>query len=129
MLKVLRRDTPGLQVAVAEPGWILPADAVWIDLEEPTREEELAVEQALKVQLPTREEMADIEPSSRLYQEGGPTFMPATLLSRADKTRPAAEAPVTFVIVKGVLVTIRYMPLRAFEVFATRAEQPPLVAS
>jgi magnesium transporter len=129
MLKLLRRDTPGLQIAVAGPGWTLPPDTIWIDLEEPTREEELAVEGALKVELPTREEMADIEPSSRLYQEAGATFMTVTLLSRHDKARPAVEGPVTFVLAKGVLVTIRYMAVRAFEVFASRTEQPPPVTS
>jgi magnesium transporter len=128
MLKVLRRDTPGLVEAAAVPGWALPPDAIWVDLECPTREEELAVEQALKVQLPTREEMADIEPSSRLYQEAGATFMTATLLSRAERERPA-EVPVTFVLVNGTLVTIRYAPLRAFTVFAARTEQPPLLPS
>jgi len=128
MLKVLRRDTPGLVEVAAVPGWTLPADALWADLECPTREEELAVERALKVQLPTREEMADIEPSSRLYQEGGATFMTATLLSRADGARPA-EVPVTFVLTNGTLVTIRYAPIRAFTVFAARTEQPPLVPS
>ncbi|HEY3694926.1 magnesium transporter CorA family protein [Phenylobacterium sp.] len=128
MLKVLRRDTPGLVEVPVVPGWGLPADTIWVDLECPTREEELAVEQALRVELPTREEMADIEPSSRLYQEGGSTFMTATLLSRAGGARPA-EAPVTFVLTNGTLVTIRYVPIRAFTVFAARTEQAPLVPS
>jgi hypothetical protein len=41
--------------------------AVWVDLTEPTREDEALIEQALKIDVPTRDELKDIEPSSRLY--------------------------------------------------------------
>src|SRR5690242_12746340 len=44
----------------------IPDDAAWIDLEEPTREEEALVERCIKVDVPTQDEMAEIEPSSRL---------------------------------------------------------------
>ena len=128
MLRVLRRAAPGLAEETAGPDWRLPPDAVWVDLETPTRDEELAVERALNVGLPTREEMADIEPSSRLYQEDGATFMTATLLSRAGGDWVTA-IPVTFVLAGGVLVTIRYAALRAFSVFAARTEQDPPVMS
>lgn len=119
MLKLLRRDT-GFSVEAVGPGWTLSPEIVWIDLESPTRDEELAVERAIGVDLPTREEVAQIEPSSRLYQENGATFMTATLLASADTGHPV-ETPATFVLCRGVLVTIRYASLRAFSVFATRA--------
>jgi len=128
MLRVLRRDALGLADQAPGAGWVLPPDTIWADLELPTREEELAVEQALSVNLPTREEMAAIEPSSRLYQEDGATFMTATLLSRSADDWPQ-EAPVTFVLARGVLVTIRYAAPRAFTVFAGRTAEPLPVAS
>jgi magnesium transporter len=71
------------------------------------------------VELPTNEEMSQIEPSSRLYQENGATFMTATLLSRRDEG--PKDVPVTFVLTKGRLVDIRYEELRAFSLFAARA--------
>ena len=51
MLKVLRQGAPGFDEPTIEAGssWVLPADAVWIELISPTRPEELAVEQALGV--------------------------------------------------------------------------------
>ena len=49
----------------------IPAHALWIDLIEPTREEDRKVEQFLSISIPTREEMSDIEPSETLYSEGG----------------------------------------------------------
>ena len=71
MLKLLRRGADGPETVTLKPGWRMPADTLWLDLHSPAREEELAVEKALKLELPTREEMAEIEPSSRLYQANG----------------------------------------------------------
>ena len=119
MLNLLRRGAPGFDLQTPAKGWRPPPNAIWVDLLNPTREEELAVEAALGLELPTAEEMAALEPSSRLYQEAGATFMTATLLSRADSG--PKSVPVTFVLAKGLVVTIRYDELRAFSVFAERA--------
>ena len=55
--------------ASATPG--VPPDTVWLDLVEPTAAEEAAVEAALGIDIPTREELAEIEASlvrqSRIY--------------------------------------------------------------
>ncbi len=119
MLNLLRRGAPGFDLQPPSVGWRPPEDAIWLDLLNPTREEELAVEASLGLELPTAEEMAALEPSSRLYQEAGATFMTATLLSHSDVG--PKTAPVTFVVAKGLLVTIRYAELRAFSIFAERA--------
>src|SRR3954469_20051350 len=104
MLNVLRRGQPACQIETATGGWTLSPDVVWVDLLKPTRDEELAVEAALGLQLPTVEEMEALGPSSRLYQESGATFMTATLLARSQEQAPFAT-PATFVLTKGVLVT------------------------
>lgn len=119
MLNVLRRGQEAAQTVTIAEGWSPGDDAVWIDLARPTREEELAVEAALGVQLPTVEEMKALEPSSRLYQEGGATFMTATLLARSHELKPFAT-PATFVLANGVLITLRYEDLRAFTVYGGR---------
>lgn len=120
MLNVLRRSESAFLIETPGPGWRPAPTTVWIDLLRPTREEEVAVEAALGVDLPTREEMAALEPSSRLYQEGGATFMTATLLARSHEDQPFGT-PVTFVLVKNLLVTLRYEELRSFTVFSGRA--------
>ncbi|MFN3352148.1 MAG: magnesium transporter CorA family protein [Brevundimonas sp.] len=89
------------------PGWRPEADVVWIDLFQPSREEELIVEAALGLQIPTREEMSAIEESSRLYRVDGATFVVADLLKHGDDEAPELEG-VTCVLTKGPLVTIRY---------------------
>jgi magnesium transporter len=119
MLNLLRRGAPGFESLSPTKGWRPPPDTIWLDLLKPTRDEELAVETALGLELPTREEMAEIEPSSRLYQENGATFMTATLLARSEQGR--TDAPVTFVLAKAMLITIRYDDLRAFSLFVERA--------
>ena len=106
------------------PDWVLPDDVAWIDLTSPDREEELIAEKALGVLLPTREEMAEIEVSSRLYQEDGASFMTAFVLVGADGNDPGLE-PVTFVLTKGRLITIRYVDPRAFVAYAAQAERDP----
>jgi magnesium transporter len=118
MLHLLRRGAQALETPTPEPAWTPPADTIWLDLVSPTRDEELAVEAALGLNLPTREEMAEIEPSSRLYQSNGATFMTASLLARREDRR--ADSPVTFVLSKGLLITLRYDELKAFQLYAER---------
>ena len=120
MLNVLRRGAGAFEPIDPPAGWWPADDVLWIDLLRPTRDEELAVEAALGLDLPTLDEMAALEPSSRLYQDGGATFMSATLLARSHEATPEAT-PVTFVLAKHVLVTLRYQELRAFTVFSGRA--------
>jgi magnesium transporter len=105
----------------------VPEDCVWLDLVEPTAEEEKAVEQALGIDIPTREELAEIEASSRLYQEDGAAFMTANLIRRGDNDQPESS-PVTFIIKGNTLVTIRYHHPQAFPVYVKRAMKPQTTA-
>jgi magnesium transporter len=115
---------------IEQPGGAKPAvlpDTVWIDLVEPTHEEEKAVEDSLAIDIPTRGELAEIEASSRLYQEDGATFMTATLIRRGDDERPEAS-PVTFIIKGNQLITVRYHHPQAFPVYVRQAMKPQSTA-
>ncbi|MGF7158546.1 magnesium transporter [Rhodoligotrophos appendicifer] len=104
------------------PGDPLPDTVIWVDLLSPTAEEERCVEVALKVELPTHEEMSEIEASSRLYQEDNAYFLTAAVLSKADTDTPGLD-PVTFILVGHRLVTIRYsdpLPFRNFAMMCQR---------
>lgn len=96
-----------------------PKDAVWIDLYRPTREEEKWVEKHLDFDLPTREEMREIEYSSRLYKENGNLFMTAIMIAQAATPSPQHDA-ITFVLTKNQLITIRYIEPLAFKIFVKR---------
>lgn len=98
--------------------------AVWIDLLKPSREEDLAVERALSISIPTHEEMREIEASSRLYFEGGAHYMTAIVLHQPDAAgEPAIATPITFVLAGSQLVTVRYAEPRAFSIFLGRAQK------
>jgi magnesium transporter len=111
------------------PGATLPDGAVWIDLLEPSQEEEKAVEQLLGIEVPTREEMQEIEISSRLYREGDASFMTASVLFHAETPHPEST-PVTFMRTPRATVTLRHADPLAFRQFVARAQrQPTLLAS
>src|ERR1700741_2076969 len=85
----------------------LPDHAVWIDLFNPTTVEDHAVERLAGIAVPTREDMQEIEISSRLYVENGARYMTATLMCAADTDNPRTTA-VTFILANHRLVTVRY---------------------
>lgn len=124
MLRVLLKNSATLTLVEALDGWLLPADAVWIDLLSPTREEELALEAQLGAQVPTRDEMAEIEASSRLYREEGGLFMTAQIVAHSDTDNPQI-GPVTFVLAGERLVTIRYIEPGSFKVFEAGLHSHP----
>ena len=107
----------------------LPDGIVWADLLEPTREDVLLIKQIAGIDVPTPEEMREIEPSSRLYREGLALFMTASVLNHADSPDPETRA-ITFVLADGMMTSIRYSTPTPFLTFQTRIQsQPELCAS
>lgn len=104
--------------------WVLPQDAVWIDLVNPTPDEDRAVEAALGLAVPTREEMVELEASSRLYRENGATYVTADIIQHGDADMPGLE-PVTFVLTAGPLVTVRYFDPKPFAMLMDKLERDP----
>lgn len=122
MITAYVRNNGAMTPVAVQNGQPLPADAIWIDLLAPTKEEEALTEAALAIDLPTREEMREIEVSSRLYQENGALFMTATLITQVEAGNPEAE-PVTFVLIGQRLVTIRYANPLPFRVYASQCQR------
>jgi magnesium transporter len=91
----------------------LPESGVWIDLHKPTPDEDHAVERLAGVAVPTREDMQEIEISSRLYVENGARYMTAALMCQSETERPQIT-PVTFILANHRLVTVRYDAPRPF---------------
>lgn len=114
-------DTQG-QGLVRRGGIEACAGAVWIDLLNPGKEDEAAVERLIGIGIPTREEMREIETSSRLYQDGGAQYMTAMLLYQVETPAPIAT-DVTFILTDRQLVTVRYADMKSFPLFLSRAEK------
>ncbi|MDB5602113.1 MAG: corA 2 [Xanthobacteraceae bacterium] len=100
------RGTVLERVSVAQDGQI-PETTVWIDMITPTQGEDKLVERLVGVSIPTREEMQEIEVSSRLYIENSARYMTATLMCQADSDQPITT-PVSFILSGHRLITVRY---------------------
>lgn len=96
---------------------------VWIDMLNPTAEDEALVERLLGFNVPTRDDMQEIEMSSRAYDEAGVLFLTAPVLATSLTDKTVSE-PVTFVVAGNRLVTVRYHEPHSFVRFvATAARQ------
>jgi len=106
----------------------IPEGATWIDLEEPTREEEQLVESCLGLEVPTSEELAEIEPSSRLYDRNGALYMTLSVLYGVEEGLPASS-PIGFVLADKRLVTVRYVTPKPVRVFSDHVSREPELSS
>jgi len=107
MFSVFVPSDSSLKKAVVEDLAALPENSPWIDLVNPTAAEDKAVERLLGIAIPTREDMQEIEISSRLYIENSARYMTATLMCQSDTDMPRTTA-VTFILGDHRLVTVRY---------------------
>jgi magnesium transporter len=112
------RGTSLDRIDVASDADVPPA-AVWFDLVNPTLVEDKIVERVVGVAVPTREEMQEIEVTSRLYVENGARYMTATLMCQSDTANPQTTA-VTFILAGHRLVTVRYEEPKPFSIVGSR---------
>jgi magnesium transporter len=119
MLSVYVPKGASLERQVIPPDGDVPEDAVWLDLVNPAPGEDKLVERRLGIAVPTREEMQEIEVSSRLYTEHHARFMTATLMCNSDTVAPKTTA-VTFILARHRLVTVRYDEPRPFMIVSNK---------
>lgn len=100
----------------------LPGGVIWYDLLQPTLAEEAIVSRALGIELPTQDEMREIELSARLYHEDGAEFMTALTVTGIGTDDPV-KSPVTFVLKGATLVTIRHVEPKSFEGVIARSRR------
>jgi magnesium transporter len=123
MLRLLIPTGTGYTWVEHAPPAPFPDEFLWADLFEPTPQEEKAVESLLTVDVPTRDEMKEIETSNRLYEEGNALYMTATVGSKLDSLTPESSA-ITFILANGRLITNRYVdptPVRRFMHYVERS--------
>jgi magnesium transporter len=83
-------------------------DACWIDLVDPTPTEAAAFEKSFGLQVPTKEELSEIETTSRLKFDHGALYMTVPLIL-ATGDEPWIAAPTGFVLSKTILLTVRFL--------------------
>ena len=133
MLSAFVPQPQGLARFELRAGAAIPGEAIWLDLLEPTPSEEKQVESFLSIDVPTRDEMREIESSNRLYEEDGSLYMTATVVTKLDSDLPESTQ-ITFILSSHKLVTNRYvdpLPFRRFVAYAERhttsCNTPPAV--
>jgi magnesium transporter len=97
----------------------VPESGVWFDLVNPNLQEDKIVERQVGAAVPTREEMQEIEVTSRLYVENGARYMTATLMCQSDTDTPKTTA-VTFILAGHRLITVRYDEPRPFMIVGNK---------
>lgn len=123
---MLRLFGPQCPSASVDPASLPPeaCQAVWIDLLDPTKEEEAWAEKLVGKNIPSRDEMLEIEPSSRLYETDDALVMTMSVLHGVDEGLPASD-PISFVLTDRHLVSIRYVaPKPMFAVIDQASANP-----
>lgn len=125
MVKILYRS--GAEIlstqSEAELAAISRENVLWIDMLEPTGEQKRLVEQYLGTEIQSRAEAEEIESSSRFSEEGGAIFANTNFLSPADDEM--LMDAVSFILVNGVLATIREIPLRSLNTLQLKMQALP----
>ncbi|MFZ0601037.1 MAG: CorA family divalent cation transporter [Roseiarcus sp.] len=104
----------------AEP---IPPGAVWIDMVEPTPEEDQKVERFLGCRVPSHADPDFVEPSESYYAENGVRYLHASVVSEAENTPDVVG--VTFILAQKSFATLRYDSSDAFELFGQKLGKSP----
>jgi magnesium transporter len=123
MIRVFKLNADHLEMQVLEEHEALPDDALWIDLLEPSKDDDKRVEELTQIAIPTREDMKEIEDSSRFYVENGAHYMTTPLLHSVDTATPGIE-PITFILAGNRLIKVRYCRPKSFTMFERYATKP-----
>lgn len=116
MLQVYVRNGDSIERALKESIHDL-SKIVWIDIYEPTRDEEVFLESLLKIDIPTRDEMHEIEFTSRLYHRQETLYATTIFITKAETDTPESHA-FTFILKKNFMVSVRYVDIAPFNNFA-----------
>ena len=118
MIRIYTQSDKGISRAVGlEESVNREDDIFWIDLLTPDAEELAFAEKICSLEMPTKDEMREIEATSRLYCEDGARFMTTTVLSRVETDEPIISE-ITFILKDKTLITIRHTDSYSFRVFS-----------
>jgi magnesium transporter len=101
----------------------LPENIVWVDLLQPDPEESAFISRVTGLDIPTIEDLSEIETSSRLRYCNRAFYLSLPLVSRAH-VEQALTSPVGFVLTRELLITVRFAEFMSFAEFAERDLAP-----
>ena len=104
----------------------IPSDVVWLDMLDPTPDEIAFVERTTGLHVPSRDELGEIETSSRLRTENGALYLSMSMLYGVATNEPQVT-PLGFVLTKDWLITVRFEPITVFDVFKGHVGKPDVI--
>ena len=108
----------------AEPGAPPPDGTVWIDLLEASEAEVQMIEAHVGHHLPTRDQLAEIQQSSRQFFKNGVLRLSAPMMAVGDDKVGPHLTQVGLVLTQDLLITVRDQHLQIFESVAETACGP-----
>jgi magnesium transporter len=94
--------------------------AVWFDLLAANEAEARLVEDHTGLKLPSRDDLGQIEQSSRLAFDNGVLRLAAPVIAQSDTDHPSLSH-IGLILTPQLLISVRYEPLKMFQAVADRA--------
>jgi magnesium transporter len=120
-------STAKVEISVETDAKTIPPEVNWIDALRPDARESIFLERALGIELPTLEELSEIQTSRRLRSDENRLFLSIPMVYRKDGFTPAVT-PLGFVLSKDLLVTVRFKHMKAFDDVMDSISRHPLPA-
>lgn len=98
-------------------------DILWIDLLTPSLKEQKAVESFMEINLQTRQQVEEIETTSKYSETENAIFCNSNFFVPTEDS--FTIEPVSFVVSEGVLITVRSAEFRTFNEAAKRLQMSP----
>jgi magnesium transporter len=97
----------------------------WVDLYNPTNEEIAKACTDYQLDIPPREQLEEIEFSSRLQYEDGVFTISIPVTPHGKNGSDDVTSPLGFVLTRDLLVTVRFAELHTFDTIIKRVERRP----
>jgi magnesium transporter len=119
MLKAFIKRSNRLEQIVIQVNEQLTEDVVWVDIVEPTDEEQNWIKRVYNQELPTESEIEEIESSSRFYLEGDKIYINSYFLD--DFRDHPQNVTVAFILTTDQLFSLHEVELTTFRLFRMHA--------
>ncbi|MDP3301833.1 MAG: magnesium/cobalt transporter CorA [Sulfuricurvum sp.] len=96
---------------------------IWIDMLMPTHDEIIFIENTFGIKFPTKQETEEIEISSRYWEENDKIEINSYFLISSNQN--SFNETVSFILYRGLLISIRYASLYTFEEFNRKVYATP----
>jgi len=96
---------------------------IWIDMLMPTHDEIIFIENTFGIKFPTKQETEEIEISSRYWEENDKIEINSYFLISSNQH--SFNETVSFILYRGLLISIRYASLYTFEEFNRKVYATP----